>query len=94
VLYGHYEKEIDRESAYEKLKVRAEETAVQQQEEAAQKEQAKMAKQKSRPLTHRRLCQECRPRCRKPGRQADHARNIRLNARRPEEMRENIVLVI
>lgn len=47
VLYGHYEKEIDRESAYEKLKVRAEETAVQQQEEAAQKEQAKLAKQKS-----------------------------------------------
>ena len=47
VLYGHYEKEIDRESAYEKLKVRTEQIAAQQQEEAVQKEQAKLAKQKS-----------------------------------------------
>ncbi|MDH4232391.1 MAG: DUF853 domain-containing protein [Nitrospirota bacterium] len=44
VLYGHYEKEIDRDSAYEKLKARAEEAAVQQKEEAAQKEKAAASK--------------------------------------------------
>ncbi|MFZ2197442.1 MAG: helicase HerA-like domain-containing protein, partial [Thermodesulfovibrionales bacterium] len=47
VLWGHYEKEIDRESAYEKLKVRAEETAVRQQEQVAQKEKASAAGRKS-----------------------------------------------
>ncbi len=47
MLFGHYEKETDRESAYEKLKVRTEQVAVQEQEKAAQKEQAKLAKQKS-----------------------------------------------
>jgi DNA helicase HerA-like ATPase len=44
VLYGHYEKETDRESAYEKLKTRADEMAVQQKEEAAQKEKAASSK--------------------------------------------------
>jgi uncharacterized protein len=38
VLYGHYEKMIDRESAYEKLKTRAEEMAVKQKENSALKE--------------------------------------------------------
>jgi DNA helicase HerA-like ATPase len=47
VLYGHYEKEIDRESAYEKLKARAEEKAVQQQQQIAEKEKATLAGQKS-----------------------------------------------
>jgi DNA helicase HerA-like ATPase len=47
VLYGHYEKESDRESAYEKLKVRAEEMAVQQQQQIAEKEKASAASQKS-----------------------------------------------
>ena len=47
VLWGHYEKEIDRESAYEKLKVRAEEKAVQEQKQIEQKEKATVASQKS-----------------------------------------------
>ncbi len=47
VLYGHYEKEIDRESAHEKLKVRAEEKALQQQQQIEQKEKASAAGQKS-----------------------------------------------
>jgi len=37
VLYGHYEKTIDRESAYEKLKAKAEQMKMDIQEEAAQK---------------------------------------------------------
>ena len=47
VLWGHYEKEVDRESAYEKLKVRAEEKAVQEQKQIEQKERATVASQKS-----------------------------------------------
>ncbi|MCU0579461.1 MAG: DUF853 domain-containing protein [Desulfobacterota bacterium] len=38
VLYGHYEKEVDRESAYEKLKVRAEEKQAEVRAAAAEKE--------------------------------------------------------
>jgi DNA helicase HerA-like ATPase len=37
VLYGHYEKTVDRESAYEKLKAKAEQMKMNPQEEAAQK---------------------------------------------------------
>jgi DNA helicase HerA-like ATPase len=37
VLYGHYEKAVDRESAYEKLKAKTEQMKMQSQEEAAQK---------------------------------------------------------
>lgn len=37
VLYGHYEKTVDRESAYEKLKAKAEQMKMDSQEEAAQK---------------------------------------------------------
>jgi DNA helicase HerA-like ATPase len=37
VLYGHYEKAVDRESAYEKLKAKAEQMKMDSQEEAAQK---------------------------------------------------------
>jgi DNA helicase HerA-like ATPase len=37
VLYGHYEKTVDRESAYEKLKAKAEQMKMDPQEEAAQK---------------------------------------------------------
>ena len=37
VLYGHYEKTVDRESAYEKLKAKAEQMKMDTQEEAAQK---------------------------------------------------------
>ena len=35
VLYGHYERVVDRESAYEKLKVRAEQQKVEAQEAPA-----------------------------------------------------------
>jgi hypothetical protein len=41
VLFGHYEKEVDRESAYEKLKVRAERQEMETQEVAAQKSREK-----------------------------------------------------
>ncbi len=37
VLFGHYEKIVDRESAYEKLKAKAEQMKTESQEEAAQK---------------------------------------------------------
>jgi hypothetical protein len=37
VLYGHYEKTVDRESAYEKLKAKAERMKMESQEETAQK---------------------------------------------------------
>jgi DNA helicase HerA-like ATPase len=37
VLYGHYEKTVDRESAYEKLKAKAEQMKMDSQEQAAQK---------------------------------------------------------
>jgi hypothetical protein len=37
VLYGHYERTVDRESAYERLKAKAEQMKVDSQEEAAQK---------------------------------------------------------
>jgi DNA helicase HerA-like ATPase len=36
-LYGHYEKTVDRESAYEKLKAKAEQTKMEDQEETVQK---------------------------------------------------------
>jgi DNA helicase HerA-like ATPase len=37
LLYGHYEKTVDRESAYEKLKAKAEQMKIDSQEEAVQK---------------------------------------------------------
>jgi len=37
VLYGHYEKVVDRESAYERLKQKAEQVQVEEQEAAAEK---------------------------------------------------------
>ncbi len=40
VLYGHYEKTVDRESAYEKLKAKAEQMKMESQEEAVQKRRA------------------------------------------------------
>jgi hypothetical protein len=44
VLFGHYEKEADRESAYEKLKVRAE-----QQETAVREAAAEKSREKEKP---------------------------------------------
>jgi hypothetical protein len=41
VLYGHYEKEVDRESAYEKLKVRAERQQAEAQAAAEEKDREK-----------------------------------------------------
>jgi DNA double-strand break repair helicase HerA and related ATPase len=40
LLYGHYEKTVDRESAYEKLKAKTEQMKMEPQEEAAQKRRA------------------------------------------------------
>ncbi len=45
VLYGHYENAVDRESAFEKLKVRADQKAQQVAEAQAQETQEKAAKQ-------------------------------------------------
>ena len=50
VLYGHYEKTIDRESAYEKLKVKAEQMKMDVQEEAAQKRRAAEPKSQTEQL--------------------------------------------
>jgi hypothetical protein len=40
VIYGHYEKTVDRESAYEKLKAKAKQMKMESQEEAVQKRRA------------------------------------------------------
>jgi DNA double-strand break repair helicase HerA and related ATPase len=50
VLYGHYEKAIDRESAYEKLKAKTEQMKMQSQEEAAQKGRAAQPKSQTEQL--------------------------------------------
>ena len=48
VVYNHYEKAIDRESAYELLKVRAEESARLAEQQAAQEQAAKQAEMQRR----------------------------------------------
>jgi DNA helicase HerA-like ATPase len=50
VLYGHYEKTVDRESAYEKLKAKAEQMKMESQEEAAQKRRAAQPKSQTEQL--------------------------------------------
>ena len=50
VLYGHYEKTVDRESAYEKLKAKAEQMKMDSQEEAAQKRRAAEPKSQAEQL--------------------------------------------
>jgi DNA helicase HerA-like ATPase len=50
VLYGHYEKAVDRESAYEKLKAKAEQMKMDSQEEAAQKRRAAEPKSQTEQL--------------------------------------------
>jgi DNA helicase HerA-like ATPase len=50
VLYGHYEKTVDRESAYEKLKAKAEQMKMDSQEEAAQKRRAAEPKSQTEQL--------------------------------------------
>jgi len=41
ILYGHYEKTVDRESAYEKLRARAEQVRMESQEQIARRRQTK-----------------------------------------------------
>ena len=50
VIYGHYEKTVDRESAYEKLKAKAEQMKMESQEEAAQKRRAAEPKSQTEQL--------------------------------------------
>lgn len=50
VLYGHYEKTVDRESAYEKLKAKAEQMKMIPQEEAGQKRRAAEPKSQTEQL--------------------------------------------
>jgi DNA helicase HerA-like ATPase len=50
VLYGHYEKTVDRESAYEKLKVRTEQTRMESPEQLAQKRRAAEPKSQAEQL--------------------------------------------
>ncbi len=50
VVYGHYEKTVDRESAYEKLKAKAEQRKMDSQEEAAQKHRAAEPKSQTEQL--------------------------------------------
>jgi len=54
VLYGHYEKAVDRESAYEKLKAKAEQMKMDSQEETAQKRRAAEPKSQTEQLLGRR----------------------------------------
>jgi uncharacterized protein len=46
-VYGQYEEAVDRESAFEKLSVKAKKRAAEQQEEVAAKEEAKVAKREA-----------------------------------------------
>jgi DNA helicase HerA-like ATPase len=50
VLYGHYEKTVDRESAYEKLKAKAEQMKMESQEEVVQKRRAAEPKSQTEQL--------------------------------------------
>lgn len=50
VLYGHYENMVDRESAYERLKVKAEQMRVESQEQAAKKRQVAEPKSQAEQL--------------------------------------------
>jgi hypothetical protein len=50
VIYGHYEKTVDRESAYEKLKAKAEQMKMESQEEAGQKRRAAEPKSQTEQL--------------------------------------------
>ncbi len=50
VLFGHYEKTVDRESAYEKLKAKTEQMKADSQEEAAQKRRAAEPKSQTEQL--------------------------------------------
>jgi hypothetical protein len=50
VLYGHYEKMVDRESAYEKLKTRAEQKAAESSQEEIQKRKAAEPKSQTEQL--------------------------------------------
>jgi hypothetical protein len=50
VLYGHYEKTVDRESAYEKLKARTEQTRMESPEQLAQKRRATEPKSQAEQL--------------------------------------------
>jgi DNA helicase HerA-like ATPase len=50
VIYGHYEKTVDRESAYEKLKAKAEQMKMESQEEAVQKRRAAEPKSQTEQL--------------------------------------------
>lgn len=50
VLYGYYEKTVDRESAYEKLKAKAEQMKMESQEKAAQKRRAAEPKSQAEQL--------------------------------------------
>ena len=50
VLYGHYEKAVDRESAYEKLKAKTEQMKMDSQEETAQKRRAAEPKSQTEQL--------------------------------------------
>ena len=50
ILYGHYEKTVDRESAYEKLKAKAEQMKMEALEEAAQKRRAAEPKSQTEQL--------------------------------------------
>jgi DNA helicase HerA-like ATPase len=50
VLYGHYEKTVDRESAYEKLKAKAEQMKMDSKEEAVQKRGAARPKSQTEQL--------------------------------------------
>jgi len=81
-IYGHYEKTVDRESAYEKLKARTE-----------QKEAEAISVQKERPLPpfpNRRSDfgrgQERRPCHRQPDRPADHSGSFGIDFRRQKEI--------
>ena len=50
MLYGHYEKTVDRESAYEKLKTRAEQMQAESSQEEIQKHRAAEPKSQTEQL--------------------------------------------
>ncbi len=50
ILYGHYEKTVDRESAYEKLKAKAEQSKIESQEQVSQRRQTKEPKSQAEQL--------------------------------------------
>ena len=82
VLFGHYEKTVDRESAYEKLKAKAE--AQQAEEAPAAKQKGRAEPQSDTSKIFGAMAQERGPRHRQSDRPTDHPGRARFDPGRQQ----------